>query len=574
MNEVATAKSLAAQIQISASRWPNKVSHIVPEGKSHRRVTFSEFEQLVYERAQALHALGAKRGDRVAIVGETSFDWALTDWACQMLGVASVPIYPTLPADQAQYIAQDCGAKFAVCSDSKQASKFQGITTYMWKQGDGEFYHAYAESSTLTREDVLRLVDEIQPSDLATLIYTSGTTGLPKGVMLTHSNFTFMNAHVTNSLPLNEHDLFLSWLPLAHVFERYAGHIVPVSLGATIAYAGGIATLMNDMVKLQPTVVLAVPRFLDTMRSRVLDNVQKQSPLKQKLFHLALAQGSAKNRGEFAPLAGILDPLVGAKIRERIGGKLRFFVSGGAALPPQTTDFFRALNIEVLQGYGLTETTAASSVNLPGNNRPWTVGPPIEGVEIKIAADGEILIRGGSVMAGYYNLPDATKEAIDAEGWFHTGDIGEFEGTHLKITDRKKDLLILGNGKNVAPQPVENKLKESAYIGEAMLIGDGLEHCCALIVPDFELIEGWLKAKGITESDPGKIVERDDVKELIRAEVDKVNKVVADYERVRRHVLVPKAFSVDDGELTPSLKLRKKVVKEKYADLIDSMVKK
>lgn len=547
---------------------------MIPEGKEFKSVTFSEFEQMVFERAQALHALGASRGDRLVIIGESSFDWALSDWACQMLGIVSVPIYPTLPPDQANYIARDCQARFALCSDKKQAVKIESIPTYVWQEGEGDLYPNYATGSTLAHKDVEKLAEEILPDDLCTLIYTSGTTGQPKGVMLTNKNITSMNYNVPYSFPVDERDSFLSWLPLAHVFERYAGHFLPVSIGATIIYAGSIASLASDMQKTNPTVVLAVPRFLNSMKSKVLDGVAKKKPIQQKLFNLCLSQGLAKTQGKFAPLAGILDKLVASKIRERTGSNLRFFVSGGAALPPATCEFFLAMNICVLQGYGLTETTAASNLNPPGDNRPWTVGPPIHGVEEKIAPDGEILIRGDSVMVGYYNLPEDTKATIDADGWFHSGDIGEFEGTHLKITDRKKDLLVLGNGKNVAPQPVENRLKEGEFIAEAVLLGDGMEHCVALVIPEFERVQTWLKSKGEDESDPGKLVQRDDVKELIRKEVDAANKTLADFERVRRHVLVPKAFSVDDGELTPSLKVRRKVVKEKYADLIESLEKK
>lgn len=567
------APSLAAQLELSVGSWPDLVSHMVPDGKGFESYTFREFHGLVFERAKALAALGAERGDRVAIVGETSFEWALADWACQMLGVASVPIYPTLPPDQAQYIAKDSGAKFALCSDTRQAAKFPDLPTYTWRPGDGDNYADYALGSPLTREDVSRLAAQIQPDDLATLIYTSGTTGQPKGAMISHRNITWMNFNVPNTLPVGVGDRFLSWLPLAHVFERYAGHFLPVSIGATVAYSNGIASLASDMAKVHPTIVLCVPRFLNSLRAKVLDGVAKKKPFEQKLFHLALSQGLARFQGKFAPLAGLLDKVVCAKIRERTGGSLRFFVSGGAALPPATNEFFNALNIPVLQGYGLTETTAASSLNSPDDNRPHTVGAPIRGVEIKIASDGEILIKGDSVMSGYFNLPDATKEAIDSEGWFHTGDIGEFEGTHLRITDRKKDLLVLGNGKNVAPQPVENRLKESEFIAEAMLLGDGQEHCTALIIPEFERVQGWLKAKGVDEPDTSKIVERDDVRDLIRKEVEAANKTLADFERVRRHVLVPQAFSVDGGELTPSLKVRRKVVKDKYADLIQSLEK-
>jgi len=573
MVTVTPSKSLGAQMRSSAARWPERISHMIPQGKEFVNVTFSEFEQQVFESAQALHSLGLLKGDRIAIIGETSFDWALVDWACQTLGIVSVPIYPTLPADQAQFIATDCGAKVVICSDAKQAEKIAGIPVLVWKEGEGESYKSHATNSELTFEQWAEICDSVESNDLATLIYTSGTTGNPKGVMLSHKNFLSLNINIQNSLPVDENDIFLSWLPVSHVFERYAGHALPVSIGATIAYATSITTLASDMAKVKPTILLAVPRFLESLKSKILDGVARKKPIEQKLFHLAISQGLKKFRGEFAPLAGILDKVVASKVRERTGGHLRYIASGGAALAPHVAEFFLALDIKVLQGYGLTETCAATSLNAPDSNKPWTVGIPIGGVEIKIASDGEILQRGDSVMSGYYNLPEATKEAIDADGWFHTGDIGEFEGKHLKITDRKKDLLVLGNGKNVAPQPVENRLKESEYIAEVVLLGDGMEHCCALVIPDFERVETWLKSQGQSEPDPSKLVLRDDVKQLIRSEIDVANKKMADFERVRKHVLVPKAFSVDDGELTPSMKVRRKVVKEKYADLIDSMKK-
>ncbi|QYK52458.1 MAG: long-chain fatty acid--CoA ligase [Fimbriimonadaceae bacterium] len=573
MVTVTPSKSLGAQMRSSAARWPERISHMIPQGKEFVSVTFSEFEQQVFESAQALHNLGLRKGDRLAIIGETSFDWALVDWGCQTLGIVSVPIYPTLPADQAQYIADDCGAKLVICSDAKQSEKISRIPVLVWKEGEGETYKSHAANSELTFEKWADICDSVETDALATLIYTSGTTGNPKGVMLSHKNFLSLNINIQNSLPVDENDVFLSWLPVSHVFERYAGHALPVSIGATIAYATSITTLASDMAKVKPTILLAVPRFLESLKSKILDGVAKKKPIEQKLFHLTLSQGLKKFRGEFAPLAGILDKVVASKVRERTGGRLRYIASGGAALAPHVAEFFLALNINVLQGYGLTETCAASSLNPPDQNKPWTVGVPIGGVEIKIAADGEILQRGDSVMSGYYNLPQETSEAIDAEGWFHTGDIGEFEGKHLKITDRKKDLLVLGNGKNVAPQPVENRLKESEYIAEVVLLGDGMEHCCALVIPDFERVETWLKSQGQSQPDPSKLVLRDDVKQLIRSEIDAANKKMADFERVRKHVLVPKAFSVDDGELTPSMKVRRKVVKEKYADLIDAMKK-
>ena len=370
---------------------------------------------------------------------------------------------------------------------------------------------------------------------------------------------------------MDENDVFLVFLPLSHVFARYAGHVLPMAIGATVAYAGSVASLANDMVRVQPTIMTVVPRFLESVRARIIDGVKKQPPVKQWLFAQALAQGLKKQRGELAPFAGVLDRLVGEKIRARTGGKIRFFVSGGAALAPQVSEFYIAFGLTVLQGYGLTETTAASSLNHPDDNRPHTVGPPLGCVQFKFAEDGEILQRGPSVMMGYYNLPEATAEAIDADGWFHTGDIGELEDGSLMITDRKKDILVLGNGKNVSPLLVESRLKESEFVNEAVLFGDGMEYCCALIVPEFERIKTWLAENGESENDDAAVAARDDVKQLLRSEIAAANKGLAEYERAKKHVLLATTFSVDSGELTPSLKVKRRVVKEKFAEEIQSM---
>lgn len=568
------ATSLGDTFRRTAAKFPDKVGYRLPGKGGFSDVTYSEAWDRVFDRARDLWAAGVRRGDRLLIIGETGFEWALTDWAAQTLGVVTVPVYPTLPAEQAQYIARDCGAKVAICQDAAQATKFLEVERYVWEEGGGySLVSSLGAAAGLTREHWEAEIDSTALSDLATIIYTSGTTGNPKGVMLRHESFVFLNENIYSSLPVDETDTFLSWLPLSHVFERYAGHILPVSVGATIAYAGSVASLAGDMVTVKPTIVLCVPRFLDSVRGRIVDGVRKQGGLKSKLFEMALAQGAAKRAGGFAPLYGILDRLVGTKIRERTGGKIKFFVSGGAALPPAITEFYLSFGLNVLQGYGLTETCAASNVNHPDDNDPETVGPPIQGVELKIASDGEILLRGPSVMAGYFNLPDDTAAAIGGDGWFHTGDIGEMKGDKLKITDRKKDILVLGNGKNVAPQPVENRLKESEFIGEVVLLGDGQDSCSALIVPNFDRVKVWLEGQGVSEKDPLKMIELDSVRGLINQEVKKANQKLADFERVKRHTLIGKAFSVEDGELTPSLKVKRKVVKEKYAEEIASMVR-
>lgn len=567
MNQfIAESKSLGDLFLRACKRYSDNTVMVFPKGKSHESITYADLLVDVCFYASALDALGLQRGDRVCIIGETCREWAIVDWACQCLGLISVPIYPTLPPDQAQYIVRDSGARVVVCSTAAQSAKvneIDGVRCLVWDE--------LASPTAMGVTDLTTRVALVDKGDTATIIYTSGTTGSPKGVELTHNNFISLSACIQESFPVDEKDRFFVFLPLAHVFARYAGHVLPVAIGGSVVYAGSVATIASDLVKTSPTVVLCVPRFLESVKSRILDGVEKAPPIRQKLFHWALAQGTARYRKQFAPFAGILDAVVGKKLRDKVGGSVRYFVSGGAALPPIVNEFYNAFHLTVLQGYGLTETTAASCINSPVDNRAHTVGPPLGVVELKIAEDGEILQRGASVMKGYYNLPDATAEAIDKEGWFHTGDIGELEDGHLKITDRKKDLLVLGNGKNVAPLHIEGRLKESEYIAEAVLFGDGMEYCCALILPDFDRVCTWLVGVGVAESDSTKIVLREDVRELIKKEISTANANLADFEKVKKHCLLSVTFSVESGELTPSLKVKRRVVKEKFATEIESM---
>ena len=562
---ISEASSLGDLFHRNCGKYADKVVYRKPTKGGYVDLTYSQAHDEAFKYAKALLGLGLLKGDTVALVSESCMEWALTDWAAQTLGLILVPIYPTLPADQAMYIAQDCGAKLIIAQDDKQAAKFSGLSVVLLK--DGLLNH----TSDISLEEWKMVSKGIDRKDVATVIYTSGTTGQPKGAMLTHAGFLDLSATITEVFRIGSTDTFLSFLPMAHVFERYAGHILPVAVGATVAYAGSLASLANDMLQVKPTVMCAVPRFFENLRVRITDNMLKQSPFKQKLFHWALDQGTKKARGQFAPFFVLADALVGKKIRERTGGHMRFFVSGGAALAPQVSEFYIAFGLTILQGYGLTENTAASCLNRPEDNRPWTVGPPIPGVEVKLASDGEILTRGTANMVGYLHLPDATAEAIDSEGWFHTGDIGVFEGENLKITDRKKDILVLANGKNVAPQKIEAKLKESDFINEAVVFGDGMEHCVALVVPEFDRVKSWLAAQGHPESDPHAIVQSEQAKGLIKGEIDKANKELADFERVKKHGFIDTPFSVETGELTPSLKVRRKFVREKYAEQVEAL---
>lgn len=546
---------------------------LAPEKKStFRPITYGELAESVRHYAYALRELGLKRGDRLVILSENAPEWAFTDWAALCLGIVVVPIYPTLPSDQATYIVKDAQAKVVVAGDASQLAKtagIEGVRTILLR-GSEDSLSALAEKGAIDEADWKMEIDATGPEDLATIIYTSGTTGLPKGAMIPHRAGLHVAIAAGEIIHLSENDRFLSFLPMSHVYERVAGQWLPVIVGASIAYSKSLMSLAGDLVAAQPTILLCVPRFLESFRDKALEGAEKLPPLNRWLFNKAIAQGTARARGKFAPFAGLLDKIVGKKLRAKVGGKLRFFVSGGAALPQHVAEFYMAMGLTVLQGYGLTETTGGSSINVPEDNKYWTVGFPL-GMEFKIAEDGEILMRGKGLMLGYYNLPEETAKAIDSEGFFHTGDIGEFEGKHLKITDRKKDLLVLGNGKNVAPQPIENKLVASPHIQEAVVLGDGMEYCVALIVPKFDAVQAYLATEGKPPAVEGQMGGNADVFTLIKKEIDAVNKTLANFELVKKFAILEKPFSIESGELTPTLKVKRKVVKERYADQIAAL---
>ena len=566
-------RSLGDMLRRSVRIFGSKPAILVSVKGEFVPLSYNGFAETVRRYAGVFLELGVKRGDRVAMLSENCPEWAFADWAAQSVGIVFIGIYPTLPHDQIAHIVRDADATLLIAGSTELAKKLEGIDDrriLLLKGAETALDEiARAGSPKLSEGDWDREIDGTQPEDLATIIYTSGTTGIPKGAMMPHRAFVHLAETVRNDgrVKIDDKDTFYSFLPMSHVYERAAGQFMPIGVGATIAYSKSLAAIAGDLVKVKPTYMLCVPRFLESFRDKVLDSVRKSSPIKQNLFNLALEQGIKKAKGQFAPLAGLMDKLVMSKVRERTGGNITAFVSGGAALAPAVAEFYMALGTNILQGYGLTETTGGSFLNRPDNNKYWTVGEPL-GCDSKIAEDGEILLRGPGVMLGYYNQPEETALAIDAEGWFHTGDIGEFEGKNLKITDRKKDLLVLGNGKNVAPQPIENKLKSSEFISEAVVLGDGMEHCIALIIPQFEHVRLHLRLEEGT-----KLSENDLAKALIKSEIDKINKTMANFEFVKKHALLDTPFSLESGELTPSLKVKRKVVKEKYASVIATLGK-
>jgi long-chain acyl-CoA synthetase len=576
-----------------------KVALRYKDNKVFRDITYRELALRVREMASGLASLGVGQGDKVALLSENRPEWAITDLAVLSLGGIVVPIYPTLPAPQVAYIVGNSEAKALVVSDSKQLKKaiearqevpsLQLLIT-MDAGPVSDDAHIQTFASILERGQEHPLSDKeyeshwkgVKPDDCASFVYTSGTTGDPKGAMLTHRNFVTnidnsINFFINDGERITENDVFLSFLPMCHAFERTTGYYLPIRAGASVAYCEGVRTLTEDMAATQPTLMVCVPRVYEAVMERILDSAKKQPEQKQRIFNNALKAGKAYAQAKgFAPILAIenfiYDKLVFGKIRERFGGRIRFFVSGGAALNSETAYFFRSLGTPIAEGYGMTESAPVMSVNPPNANKIGTVGRVIANGEFKIAADGEILYRGPNVMKGYWKNDAATAEVIDADGWLHTGDIGVLDSDgYLKITDRKKDIIVLANGKNVAPQPIEGEIKKSAFISEIVLIGDKQNVVTALVLPNKAKLTEWAKASNLTFDSEEALLKIPEARKKIRQEIDAQSGALADYEKVKKFTLLPVTFSVESGELTPTLKIKRKVVLQKYAAEVAEM---
>jgi long-chain acyl-CoA synthetase len=563
---------------------------------AYRSISHSEVALRVRRAARGLCALGVRRGDRVAILSENRPEWAIADFACLTAGMTDVPIYPTLPADQIAYILKDSGATAIFVSNRGQAEKIAEIRTQVpsirhvisfddvptltdMSLADVEQRGAEGETEDIIRqyrEDALK----VRPDDIATIIYTSGTTGEPKGVMLTHDNIFSNVAAARRAIPFEGRDTALSFLPLSHIFERMGGHYMMFATGTSIAYAESIDTVPINMQEVRPTLVLSVPRLYEKMYARILETALTGGFVKKKIFFWARGvaerwaneklAGGAPSRS-IARQYALAQKLVFSKLKARTGGRLRYFVSGGAPLSPEINKFFYAAGLEVLEGYGLTETSPVIAVNTPTNFRIGTVGKPIDGVEIKIAADGEILTRGPHVMKGYFNKPDATREAIEPDGWFHTGDIGELRDGFLAITDRKKDIIVTAGGKNIAPQPLENKVKTNKYVAQAVMLGDKRKFPSMLIVPNFEQLEKWAMRRNIIWTDRAQLLRMPTIQAKMEKEVNEELAGAAHFEIPKKIGLIEHDFSIERGEMTPTLKVKRKAIDKNYKALIDSL---
>jgi long-chain acyl-CoA synthetase len=565
-------------------------------GNGYEYFTYSQVWDRVRGFRRGLAALGLKKGDRIALLSENRCEWAITDLAAQSLGVVTVAIYPTLPTQQVQFLVADSAARILIVSDKKQLAKAQDIRPsvrtlecVVAMEGpvpDGvmtfDQVTERGNEAGISDADLDALAETITPDDIATLIYTSGTTGDPKGAMLSHRALLHTGHAARQIVRLDENDVFLSFLPLCHIIERVGGHYLPLSIGALIVYSEGVFAIGQELVSVRPTVFLCVPRLYENMQEKIADSMAKRPEKERKTVEWAVAVGREcverrrAGRGIGPILSAkrlIADRLVLHKIREKtVGGRTRFLVTGGAPLAAETGAFFEALGVRILEGYGLTEIPVIC-LNRPENPVLGTVGPPLPEMEVMIAADGEILARGPSLMRGYFGKPEATAEAIDSEGWFHTGDIGELSPAGiLRITDRKKDIIVLANGKNVAPQPIEAALKQSPYVAEIVLIGDKQNAIVAIVVPAFDRLKAWAKQRELP-LDPAELIKHAETRKLIKDELDQYSAGLADFEKVKRFTLIDSPFSIEGGELTPTLKVKRKFIAQKYAHLIEQLVK-
>ena len=570
-----------------------------PKGGTYQDISYTEFGESVDAFCKGLNALGVQKEDRVALLSENRPEWAITDFGSLKAGAVTVPMFSTLTAAQVGYILKDSGSKIICVSTSRQLEKVAAIRDevptleqiIVFDPIEGELpegviqFEAVCELDGQGQGIGVRNPSQASEDDIATIIYTSGTTGDPKGVMLTHANFISNLQACKSLIEVSDADVLLSFLPLSHVFERLGGHYVPLSSGAKVAYAESTFTVAQNMREVAPTVMLSVPRLYETMHDRILRAVQEGSPLKQKIFHWGVSVGSSissaiqngKKPSAILQLQqNIANKLVFAKLKAATGGRLRFFVSGGAALPQSIAEFFHAAGILILEGYGLTETSPVISMNHPAQWKFGTVGVPAPGVEVHIAEDGEILTRGPHVMKGYFNNEAATAEVIDEEGWFYTGDIGIIDADgFVKITDRKKNIIVLSNGKNVAPQPIESELVQSPFIDQIMLVGNERKNLAALIVPNFEALKAWAAENNVategTDGETAPLHETREVQQLIQGEIRSRLTDFADFEQVRRFKLLEKEFSQEADEMTPTLKLKRNVIMERYGDAIEEM---
>ncbi|SOD17984.1 AMP-dependent synthetase/ligase [Pedobacter xixiisoli] len=542
-----------------------------------------KFCEVTDNLSKGLTTLGIKKGSRVAIISTNRPEWNVGDYAIMQLGAYQIPLYPTLAEHDIKFIVEDAEITVVFVGDKQLHEKItkviaevkHEVKVYTFdKVAGASHWEELIEEGKKTAVDLENYKKEVAPDDILTLIYTSGTTGTPKGVMLTHDNLV-QNFKKSAVLLPDGVAHGLSFLPLSHIFERMISYLYAY-LNISIYYAESMDTIVADIQSVKPTVFSTVPRLLEKVYDKIVEKGKALTGIKKMIFFwsLSLAEKYDTDKGWWYTFKlGIARKLVFKKWQEALGGNIQVIISGGAALNPRLARVFWAAGLPVFEGYGLTETSPVISVNYFDAIKFGSVGKPIEGVEVKIAQDGEILVKGHNIMKGYYNKPELTDEAIDKDGFFHTGDIGELTDGYLKITDRKKEMFKTAGGKYVAPQLIENKIKEAPLIEQIMVIGENRKFPAALVVPNFETLKGWCKVKGIEYGSNETIVENKEVHEKFKRLIDDANKEFGKWEQVKQFDLLPKEWSIDGGELTPKLSLKRKVILEKNKETIEKIYK-
>lgn len=590
--------SVPDMLRKNAAKYKDRLALKYRKQSAFVTLTYSAYYERALMAARGLMKVGVRPGDRVAILSENRAGWVIADMGILCTGAFTVPIYPTNTPENIEYMINHSGAKIVFVSGKFQYNKLlkvrdsipglELVVSFERFLGSPSlpvttFYQLSEIDSPITteeKEEIEAEIDKIQPANKLTIIYTSGTTGVPKGVMLSHNNILTNTQYLTEqSNVVDKNDILLSFLPLSHILERTAGYYMAIRNGALMAFADSIEKVPENMIEIRPTVMVSVPRMFEKIYHRIFENAHQTSAVKRALFHWAVGVGKkyvAATYIDKKPKAllnfkhSIADRLVFGKIRAKFGGKMKLFCSGGAPLDKTINEFFWVIGIPVFEGYGLTETSPAISFNSFSHIRFGSVGVALENTEFKIAADGEILVRGPQVMLGYYNDPTATAEAIQ-DGWFKTGDIGHIEEDFIFITDRKKELIITAGGKNIAPQPVENELKMDKYVTSAFVYGDRKPYLTALIVPNLERLLEFAKEKHINYYDLDDLVMNEAVQRLYEQRLVEINSHLAPYETIKKFVLLAHDFSIEGGELTPTLKLRRKIIYEKYKQRIEDL---
>jgi len=587
-----------AELFIKAAEKHNRADALnFKQNGKWKRISSDEMIARAESIALGLYSLGIKKGDRIALLAANSPEWTLTDAGCQFAGIIDAPIYTTLAPGAVEYIIKDAGAKVLFLENAECFERLKNVLSecptlekiVFFDSTDitdenamslAELENAGAKLKTENPNLIKNLIDAIAPNDVATLIYTSGTTGEPKGVMLTHSNLVSNVLDAGAEHAFSPNDKPLSVLPFSHVFER-TGMYLYILNGMAVYYAESIERAADNLREVAPTMFVAVPRIFEKVYARAKVKAAQESQTKAMIFDWAIDVGKqyALLTEQKQPIPRLLavkhsiaDKIVFSKLRESFGGNLSFCISGGAALSDDINLIFTGAGIAIMQGYGLTETSPVITTNTGMNTRLGSVGKPIRNVQIRIAADGEIEVSGANVMLGYYNKPEATREAFTDDGWFKTGDIGTLDADgFLKITDRKKELFKTSGGKYIAPSPIEQLIKASRFVSQVVLIGNERNFPAALVVPNFEQLENYAKIKNLDIKLPAEFCSHPRIIDLIERQIAELTKNLSHFEKVKKIALLENELTVEGGELTPTLKVKRRVVDEKYADVIEKI---